>query len=41
LGYLLREVDARDREFAYERTMAPSVDTGEHVFRELTGAGSW
>ncbi|MEM7202751.1 MAG: neutral/alkaline non-lysosomal ceramidase N-terminal domain-containing protein [Planctomycetota bacterium] len=37
VGYLLREVDARDREFAYERTMSPVVDAGERVFAALCG----
>lgn len=37
LGYLMREVDARDPEFAYERSMSPVVDTGERVFEALTG----
>ncbi len=40
LGYLMREVDARDREFAYERTMSPVVDAGERVAAALVGAAA-
>lgn len=35
IGYLMREVDARDPEYAYERSMSPVADTGEYVFDAL------
>ncbi len=38
LGYLLREQDARDREFAYERSMSACVRAGEMVEEALVGA---
>jgi hypothetical protein len=37
LGYLLREQDARDREFAYERSMSACVRAGEMVEEALVG----
>jgi hypothetical protein len=37
LGYLLRGEDARDPEFAYERSMSPCVDAGE-IIAEALGA---
>ena len=37
VGYLMREVDARDELFDYERIMSPVVDAGERVFRALVG----
>lgn len=37
VGYLMREVDARDALFAYERSMSPVVDAGERVFEAVTG----
>lgn len=37
IGYLMREVDARDPLFAYERSMSPVVDAGERVQRALLG----
>lgn len=37
LGYLLREVDARDAEFAYERSMSPCTRAGELVVEALVG----
>lgn len=40
LGYLLRLVDARDPEYAYERSMSPSTDTGERIRRAFIGPGS-
>lgn len=36
VGYLMRAVDAHDREFAYERMMSPCVDAGEWVQGALT-----
>lgn len=38
LGYLLREVDARDPEFAYERSMSPCTRAGELVVEALAGS---
>jgi hypothetical protein len=38
VGYLMREQEARDPEFAYERSMSPCVDAGERVSRAITGA---
>jgi hypothetical protein len=38
IGYLMRERDARDPEFSYERTMSPVVDAGERIVAALTGA---
>jgi hypothetical protein len=40
LGYLLREQDARDPEFAYERSMSPCLLAGEMVEAALCGARS-
>ncbi|MFO1077685.1 MAG: hypothetical protein U1E73_08155 [Planctomycetota bacterium] len=40
LGYLMREQDARDPEFAYERSMSVCVDAGERVRAAITGAAS-
>jgi hypothetical protein len=37
LGYLLREQDARDREFAYERSMSPCILAGEIIETALCG----
>ena len=37
VGYLLRAQEARDPEFAYERSMSPCRDAGEVVRRALTG----
>lgn len=37
LGYLLREVDARDPEFAYERSMSACARAGEIVREAITG----
>lgn len=37
LGYLLREVDARDEEFAYERSMSSCTRAGELVVQGLVG----
>lgn len=37
LGYLLREQDARDPEFAYERSMSPCLRAGEMVREALVG----
>ena len=37
LGYLLREVDARDEEFAYERSMSGCTRAGELVVQGLVG----
>lgn len=37
LGYLLREQDARDREFAYERSMSACVRAGEMIEEALVG----
>lgn len=37
LGYLLRGEDARDPEFAYERSMSPCADAGE-IIAEALGA---
>lgn len=37
VGYLLRAQEARDPEFAYERSMSPCRDAGEIVRRALTG----
>lgn len=37
VGYLLREQDAADPEFAYERSMSPCLTAGERVRRALTG----
>src|SRR5690606_13675258 len=36
-GYLMREVDARDPLFGYERTMSPGPRAGERVATALTG----
>ena len=40
VGYLLREQDARDPEFAYERSMSPCSLAGEMVEAALCGARS-
>jgi hypothetical protein len=40
LGYLMREQDARDPEFAYERSMSPCVLAGEMIEEALCGARS-
>lgn len=37
VGYLLRDVDARDPEYAYERSMSTSTDAGERVRAAITG----
>ena len=37
VGYLMSEKDARDRNYAYERTMSPGPDAGELVFEALVG----
>ena len=37
LGYLMRERDARDPLFEYERLMSPVVDTGERVEDAVLG----
>lgn len=37
VGYLLREQEARDPEFAYERSMSPCRTAGERVRRAITG----
>lgn len=37
LGYLMREIDARDPEFAYERSMSPCTRAGELVVEALAG----
>ena len=37
LGYLLREQDARDPEFAYERSVSPCLRAGEMVRAAVTG----
>jgi hypothetical protein len=37
VGYLMSERDARDPEFAYERSMSPGVDAGERVLSALIG----
>ncbi len=37
VGYLLREQDARDPEFAYERSMSPCRTAGERVRRAISG----
>jgi len=37
LGYLLREQDARDQEFAYERSMSACVRAGEWIEEALVG----
>jgi hypothetical protein len=37
VGYLLREQDAVDPEFAYERSMSPCRTAGERVRRAITG----
>jgi hypothetical protein len=37
LGYLMREQDARDPEFAYEKSMSPCVRAGEIVEAALCG----
>jgi hypothetical protein len=37
VGYLMSEKDARDREFAYERTMSPGPEAGELVVEALVG----
>ncbi|MCA8949566.1 MAG: hypothetical protein KDE27_08690 [Planctomycetes bacterium] len=37
VGYLLRAQEARDPEFAYERSMSPCLLAGEIVCAELTG----
>jgi len=37
VGYLLREKDAVDPEFAYERSMSPCRSAGERVRRAITG----
>ena len=39
IGYLMRDQEARDPEYAYERGMSPVVDTGERVFEGLMEAG--
>ena len=41
LGYLLREVDAHDPLYAYERLVSPGVTAGEMVSRALVGAVRW
>ena len=38
VGYLMRAQEARDPEFAYERSMSPCVDAGERVAAAITGA---
>jgi hypothetical protein len=38
IGYLMREVDARDRHFAYERLMSPCLDAGERIVAALAAA---
>lgn len=35
IGYLMRDQEARDPEYAYERGMSPVADTGERVFAGL------
>jgi hypothetical protein len=37
VGYLMREVDARDPLFGYERLMSPVVDAGERIAAALVG----
>ncbi|HEU4420898.1 MAG TPA: hypothetical protein VFT55_18305 [Planctomycetota bacterium] len=37
VGYLLREQEARDPEFAYERSMSPCLSAGELVSAAITG----
>lgn len=37
VGYLMREQDARDPEFAYERSVSPCVEAGELVRAAVTG----
>ena len=37
VGYLLRDEEAVDPEYAYERSMSPSRSSGERVRRALTG----
>ena len=37
VGYLLRDKDARDPEFAYERAMSPCRAAGEIVSEAITG----
>ncbi|MCA8963724.1 MAG: neutral/alkaline non-lysosomal ceramidase N-terminal domain-containing protein [Planctomycetes bacterium] len=39
VGYLLRDRDAHDPEFAYERSMSPCTDAGERVRRAISGVG--
>lgn len=41
LGYLMREQDARDREFAYERSMSACLLAGERIEEALVGARPW
>ena len=41
VGYLMREVDAKDPLFAYERSMSPMVDAGEVVFEAVTGESAY
>jgi len=41
VGYLMREVDAHDPEYAYERLVSPGVRAGEAVFRAVAGAVGW
>ncbi len=40
VGYLMRTVDARDPEFAYERLMSPCVDAGARVEAALIGGAA-
>ncbi|HEX6813235.1 MAG TPA: neutral/alkaline non-lysosomal ceramidase N-terminal domain-containing protein [Planctomycetota bacterium] len=37
VGYLLRDKEARDPEFAYERSMSPCMSAGELVSQAITG----
>ena len=37
VGYLLRGQDARDPEFAYERSMSPCISAGELVCTAIAG----
>jgi hypothetical protein len=37
VGYLLRDKEARDPEFAYERSMSPCISAGELVSQAITG----
>jgi len=37
VGYLMREQEARDSEFAYETSMSPCLDAGERVRMAITG----